>query len=173
MTKQRSNQFITWAMLLMLPLWLSNCSKGGGDSVTPNSIEGTWTISGFAINPGVDFLQNGQKTTDLLAFFKSLPNGAGTDVVTCLTTTTISFNSGGKVTSKAGQKCDAASVDPSTIEDNSTWKLDGTKLTITDNTGTQTFDVNRNGNTMGLSTTGTEDYGEGNKTYTTTIQLTR
>lgn len=165
---------MAWALVLAMPMYFGACKKDGGDSVTPNSIEGTYVITGLTINPGIDPLGTGQKTTDLLSFFRSLPNGLGNDAVTCITTSTITFNSNGKVTSKAGQKCDASAVDPAdNVPDNSTWKLEGSKLTLTSSTGAEVYDVVRNGNVMSLSQTGTEDYGEGSKQYTTTLQLTK
>ncbi|AQG82445.1 lipocalin family protein [Spirosoma montaniterrae] len=173
MKTQNAVRLLAWTLVVALPVWFGSCSKSGSDSVTPNTIEGTYVISGMTINPGVDFFQTGQRTTDLLAFFRGLPNGLGNDVVTCLTTTTITFNSGGKLASKAGQKCDVSTVDPTDFDANSTWKLDGNKLTISSGSGVEVYDVTRNGNTMTMAQTETEDYGEGTKTYTTTLQLTK
>ncbi|MGF7216339.1 hypothetical protein GGR92_002504 [Spirosoma lacussanchae] len=166
-------RLLAWALMLAIPFWFGSCKKDSDDAVTPNAIEGTWRISGLKISPGADLLGTGQKVTDLIAYLNALPNGLGADIVTCLTTTTITFNSNGRITSKDGQKCTSATGDLAEIEDNSTWKLEGTKLTLTDNSGSEVYDVAQSGNTLKLSTSAQEDYGDGLKTYTTTIEMTR
>ncbi len=167
---------LAWALVVVMPLWFGSCKKGGDDAVTPSmsSIEGNWKISGYKIDPGVDFLGTGQKNTDLLAFYRSLPNGLGNDVVDCLTSTIITFNAGGKITGKAGAKC-TASTDMNPVEDNSTWKLDGNKLTITSGTEVTTYDTTISGNTLKLSGKELEDFdGDGkDETYTITLEMTR
>ena len=169
-------RLLAWALVVALPLWFGSCKKGSDDAVTPStsSVEGSWKISGYKIDPGVDFLGNGQKNTDLLAFYRSLPNGLGNDVVECLTSTIITFNAGGKITGKAGSKC-TASTDVNPVDDNSTWKLDGNKLTITSGTEVTTYDTTVSGNTLKLSGKQLEDFdGDGNdETYTVTLEMTK
>ncbi|AUD02580.1 lipocalin-like domain-containing protein [Spirosoma pollinicola] len=166
-----------WVLVLAMPLWFGSCKKGSDDTVTPatsSSIQGGWKISGYKIDPGVDFLGTGQKNTDLLAYFKSLPNGLGTDLVDCLTGTTIIFNANGKVTGTPGAKC-TTSTDVNPVEDNSTWKLDGTKLTLTSGTDVTVYDTVISGNTLKLSGPDKEDFdGDGKEeTYTVTLELTK
>ena len=152
MKKMNVARLLAWALVVVLPFGFGSCKKGSEDSVTPgtSSVEGSWKISGYKIDPGVDFLGNGQKSTDLLAFYRSLPNGLGNDVVDCLTSTIITFNAGGKITGKAGSKC-TASTNVNPVDDNSTWKLDGSKLTITSGTDVTTYDTTVSGNPLKLS----------------------
>ena len=169
-------RLMAWVLVVGMPLWFGSCKKGSDDPVTPSTsaIEGSWRISGFKIDPGIDPLQTGTKNTDLLAFYKSLPNGLGNDLVDCLTSTTITFNNGGKITGKSGSKCSAAN-DVNPVEDNSTWKLDGNKLTITSGTDVTVYDTVISGNTLKMSGKEMEDFdGDGkDEAYTITLELTK
>ncbi|GAB3643076.1 lipocalin-like domain-containing protein [Spirosoma arcticum] len=172
MKKLISARSLAYALVVVMPFWFSSCKKGDSDVVTPNSIEGDWRISGYKIDPGIDLLGTGQKNTDLLALFRSLPNG--NDIADCLATTVITFNAGGKVTGKAGSEC-TTSTDMNPVDDNSTWKLDGTKLTLTSGTDVTTYDTVLSGNTLKMSTQEMEDFdGDGKKeNYTITLELTK
>lgn len=169
-------RLMAWALVVAMPMWFGSCKKGSDDAVTPttSSVEGSWRISGYKIDPGVDFLGTGQKSNDVLAYFKSLPNGLGNDLVDCLTGTTIIFNAGGKVTGTPGAKC-SASTDVNPVEDNSTWKLDGSKLTLTSGSDVTVYDTVISGNTLKLSGKELEDFdGDGkDETYTVTLELTK
>lgn len=158
-----------------MPFWFGSCSKKD-DAVAPSTsaIEGNWRISGYKVDPAIDFLGNGQKSNDLLAALKSLPGGFGNDAVECLTTTVVTFNSNGKITGKAGNKCDT-SDDMNPIEENSSWRLDGNKLTITSGSDVTTYDVVVSGNTLKLSAKETDDLdGDGkDETYTMTLEMTK
>lgn len=170
------HRLTTWALIVAIPLWFGSCKKGSDDPVTPTtaSVQGSWKISGYKIDPGVDFLGTGQKNTDLLAYFKSLPNGLGTDLADCLTGTTIIFNANGTVTGTPGAKC-SASTNVNPVEDNSTWKLDGTKLTLTSGSDVTVYDTVISGNTLKLSGPEQADFdGDGkDESYTVTLELTK
>jgi hypothetical protein len=167
-------RLVAYALVMALPLWFGSCKKGGDDAITPStsSIEGNWKISGYKIDPAVDFTGTGQKSNDLFALFKQLPNG--NDIIDCLTSTVITFNNNGKVTGKAGTKC-TASTDMNPVDDNSTWKLDGNKLTLTSGTDVTTYNTAISGNTLKLSGQESEDFdGDGKaETYTFTLELTK
>ncbi|RYF58530.1 MAG: hypothetical protein EOO39_34150 [Cytophagaceae bacterium] len=169
-------RIMAWALVVAMPLWFGSCKKGSDDAVTPTtaSVQGSWKISGYTINPGVDFLGSGQKSTDLLAALRSLPNGLGNDAVECLTTSTITFNANGKVTGTNGSKC-ASSAEYNPIEDNASWKLDGNKLTITSGSDVTVYDATISGNTLKLSGQEMEDFdGDGkDEAYTTTLEMTK
>ncbi len=157
-----------------MSLWCGSCSKKS-DSVTPStsSVEGTWQISGYKVDPAYFVLKNGQKTNDQLAYITDLLGPAGADIITCLTTTKITFVAGGKVTGSPGSTCTASSTDlvPTT---NATWKLDGSKLTLTDSSGPEVYDVVVGGTTLKLSQpdSSTDYDGDGKKdTVTNTLEL--
>ncbi|MFD2932924.1 lipocalin-like domain-containing protein [Spirosoma flavum] len=176
MENRNISRLIAWVLVAAMPLWFGSCKKGSDDTVTPttSSVQGSWKISGYKIDPGVDFSGTGQKSNDLLAYFKSLPNGIGNDIADCLTSTTITFNANGKITGTPGAKC-TASTDMNPVEDNSTWKLDGNKLTITSGSDVSTYDTVISGNTLKMSENQLEDYdGDGKEeTYTVTLELTK
>lgn len=176
MKNRNAARLMAWALIVGMPLWFGSCKKGSDDAVTPStsSVEGSWKISGYKIDPGIDPLQTGTKSTDLLAFYRSLPNGIGTDIVDCLTSTTIIFNSNGKITGQAGSKCSTAN-DVNPVDDNSTWKLDGNKLTITSGTDVTTYDTVISGNTLKMSGKQMEDFDSDGKeeAYTVTLELTK
>ncbi|MBD2700824.1 lipocalin family protein [Spirosoma sp. BT702] len=164
-----------WVSIVALPLWFGSCKKGSDDAVTPSksAVEGNWKISGYKVDPGIDYTGTGQKTNDLLMILKQVPNGA--DAVECLTTTIITFNSNGKITGKPGTKCSTANSDVNPVDDNSNWKLDGNKLTITSGTEVTTYDAAVSGSTLKMSTQEVDDLdGDGKKeTYTYTLELTK
>ena len=170
MKKYYLTRLSAWILVLTLSLWFGSCGKKS-DSVNPG-IEGTWQYSGFRIDPALDLLGNGVKTNDLLTLFASSP-----DEITCFKTTRLTFAAGGKLTETPGQKCTAPPAGTTTAPASLTWKLDGTKLTITGGTGTpDVLDVVISGNTMKLSQTDSNsDYdGDGKKdTVTTTLELTK
>lgn len=176
-TKTRNVARITaWALVVAMPLWFGSCKKGGDDPITPttSSIEGSWKITGYTINPGVDFYGTGQKSNDVLAYLRSLPGGIGNDAVECLTSTVVIFNANGKVTGTSGPKC-SASTNMNPVEENSSWKLDGTKLTLTSGTDVTVYDTAINGNTLKLSGQEMEDFdGDGkDEAYTVTLEMTK
>ncbi|AKD54396.1 lipocalin-like domain-containing protein [Spirosoma radiotolerans] len=169
-------RIMAWALVVAMPLWFGSCKKGSDDAVTPttSSVQGSWKISGYKIDPGVDFMGNGQKSNDLLAYLRSLPGGIGNDAVECLTTSVITFNANGKVSGTAGSKC-STTTDMNPVEENSSWKLDGNKLTLTSGTDVTVYDTVISGNTLKLSGKEMEDYdGDGKEeAYTVTLELTK
>ena len=166
-------RLMAWALVVALPLWVGSCKKGG-DAVAPtrSNIEGSWRITGEKIDPAVDLTGTGKKSNDLFDIYRSSPNGS--DILTCLTTTIITFNGDGRITGKAGSKCTSA-TNMNPVDDNSTWKVDGSKLTITSGTDVTTYDVVISGNTLTMSNQVLEDLDfDGKKeTYTTTLELTK
>jgi hypothetical protein len=164
---------LTGIVLVTMPFWFSSCKKDGSEAVTPNGVEGTWTYAGLKINPALDLTGSGTKTNDLLALFAQF---GGADVTTCFTTSKVTFASGGKLTGVAGQKCNA-STDPVDLgNEEATWRLDGTKMTISSSSGAEVYDTALSGNSLKLSQTdNTTDYdGDGkNDEVTITLELTR
>ncbi|GAB2566286.1 lipocalin-like domain-containing protein [Spirosoma areae] len=161
-------RFLAWALVVAMPLWFGSCKKEGGaaDVIMPNSIEGSWKISGMK-------LSEGNQTEDYLDLIKQY---AGADAVACLTDTKITFNSNGKVTGAQSPKCQSGGADEyNPASNNATWKVNGTKLTLTDTDGVQTYDLVVNGSTMAWSIQEQDDIdGDGVKeTYTTTIEFKR
>ena len=173
MKNKNAARLMAWALVLGMPLWFGSCKKGSDDAVTPSksSVEGSWKVSGYKINPGIDPFQTGTKQTDFLAFLKDF---IGADVVECMTTSIITFESSGKITGKEGSKC-TPSTDMNPVEDNSTWKLDGNKLTITNGTDVTVYDTVISGNTMKMSSNQMEDYDSDGKpeAYVETLELTK
>ncbi|QJD80967.1 lipocalin-like domain-containing protein [Spirosoma rhododendri] len=173
----KTTRLLTWALIVAVPFWFGSCSKSGSDSVTPaSSIEGTWVYTGVKINPAVDPFKTGQKTNDLLALYTQV---LGTDFQTCLTTTKVTFASGGKISGTPGSKCTAASSsqvpDPET---GGTWKYDGSKLTITsaDGKSSEVYDAVVSGNTLKIMQvdSSTDWDGDGkNDTETLTLEMAR
>lgn len=170
-----SVRLLTYTLIMIMPLWFGSCKKDGTEAVTPtnSAIQGTWKVTAYNIEPGVDLLQTGQKSNDLLVALRALPNNLGVDLVSCLTETKVTFNANGQVTSVPGAKCTASTDEFNPVDDKSTWKLDGNKLTITDSTGSEVYDVVIGSSTLKMSQTGLDDYGEGSKTYTVTIGLVK
>ena len=176
MKKENVVRLLSWVMIAVIPVWFGSCKKDG-DAVTPSAIEGTWQISGYKISPAFDLFKTGTKTNDLLAAYGQI---LGQDAVTCLTTTKITFVAGGKITEAPGSKCTASTVGTDVAGANSTWKLDGTKLTITSvssgTTSTDVYDTALSGNSLKLSQTDSDtDYdGDGKKdTVTLTLEFTK
>ncbi len=174
MNATRLNRLLTWALIVAMPFWFGSCNKGGNDPVMPaSSIEGTWAITGMKIDPAFDLPGNGTKTNDLLAVLVAY---GGPDVATCFTTSKITFQSGGKLSGVTGSKCTAANS-TELPDTNGTWKLDGTKLTLTDSSGSsEVYDTERSGNSLKLSQTSsdTDLDGDGkNDTVKLIIEMTR
>lgn len=160
-------RLLIWAFVVAMPFWMSSCKKeNGGDVPTPNGVEGSWKVSGIK-------LKSGNQTEDYLELIKQY---VGADVVTCLTDSKITFNSNSKVTGVASPKCQSADADDlNPAADNSTWKVNGNKLTITDSDGAQTYDLVVSGNTMTWSINEQDDLdGDGViDNYTTIIEFKR
>lgn len=157
-------------MVIAMPLWFGSCKKnnadGGGDPVTPNSIEGSWKVSGMKIN-------DGKTTEDYLEIIKAV---GGADAVTCLTDTKITFNSNGTITGVPSPSCKSTGADEyNPAKDNSTWKTTGNKLTITDSESSSTYDFSVNSNTMNWIIQEQNDVDDDGvkETYTTTIEFKR
>jgi hypothetical protein len=162
-------RLMVWAFALAMPFWLSSCKKdnaGGGEPITPNSIEGSWKISGMKMS-------DGKETVDFLEMIKEL---LGEDAVACLTDITITFNSTGKVTGKDSPKCQSGEADGyNPVGEEAIWKVTGNKLTITSGSDVSTYDLTVTGNTMTWSIQEQDDLDEDGKkeTYTRTIEFKR
>jgi len=162
-------RLLAWTLVVAMPLWFGSCKKENGvDPVTPapNSVEGSWKISGMKIT-------SGNKSVDYLDYIKT--NG-GADVVACLTDTKITFNSNAKITGTPSPLCKSDGADDyNPAANNSTWKVNGNKLTITDGDGPETYDLTVNASTMTWSMQEKEDIdGDGViDTLTTTIEFKR
>lgn len=169
MKNMNSARSVVWALVLAMPVWLGSCgSDDGGATPSANAIQGTWRNTGLKINPGVDFMKNGQLTTDLLAYYGSTaPN-----FITCFTTSKTTFAPDGVVLGMPGPACDPASA-AATIQDRSTWKLDGNLLTIISSIGPTVYEVSKSGDVLRLVYKQQIDY-DGNGTaepYAMTTEL--
>ena len=161
-------RLLAWALVVAMPLWFGSCKKenGGTEPIPSNPIEGNWKISGMKISSGA-------KTVDYLDYIKT---HGGEDVVACLTDTKITFNSNAKITGTPSPLCKSEGADDyNPAANNSTWKVVGSKLTITDEDGPETYDLTVNSNTMTWSMQEKEDIdGDGViDTLTTTIEFKR
>ncbi|MBO0949232.1 lipocalin-like domain-containing protein [Fibrella forsythiae] len=150
-----------------MPFWFGACSKSNTD-VTPSasSIQGSWLIGGYTIDPAYDILGTGTKTNDLLLLYKQL---LGQDFVDCFKATTLTFSADGKVIGSTTAKC--TSIGASPVGSAATWTLTGTKLTIKDGTDVTTYDVSLSGTTLKLSETVTADFDNDNKNDTGTLSF--
>ncbi|WP_420148281.1 lipocalin family protein [Spirosoma sp.] len=161
-------------MVLTIPVWFGSC-KNDDDPGTPTTpaIEGSWKVSGYKIDPAVDRFETGQKSNDLLAAYKqALPNG--TNIVDCFTSKVLTLSNDGKLTTTAGSKC-TVQTDIFPIANNSTWKADGNKVTVTNGNNVTTYDTSISGNNLKMSYPASQDFdGDGKQeTYTYTIELTK
>lgn len=143
MNMMNIGRLLAWALVLAMPLWFGSCKHGdGGGPVTPNSIEGSWKISGLKIN-------NGKETEDILEFLKN-QGQEGADIVACLTDTKLVFASGGKITGTPSPYCksdDADAYNP--VANSATWSVSGNKVTLTDSDGsTDVYDLTITNSTM-------------------------
>ncbi|WP_229310979.1 lipocalin-like domain-containing protein [Larkinella soli] len=165
----------TLVMLMALSVWFTGCKKdsdGDGDpDVKPSAIEGSWKISGMKTSTPID-LGNGTKTSDLFVLFQAIPGGEGTKMIACLTDIKIIFNGNGTVTGVDSPKCQSADVDDyNPAGNNSKWKVEGNKVTITDGDGTSTvYDAEFSGSTMKWSSPMDDIDGDG-KDDTITIEF--
>ncbi|RRB02622.1 lipocalin family protein [Larkinella rosea] len=146
----------TFVMLLALPLWFASCSKdkdGNGEpDVKPNAIEGSWKITGIKANVQID-LGNGTKTNDFFALMKAIPGSNADALIACLTDSKTTFNGNGSISGTASPACKTEGADDfNPVEDKSTWKVDGNKLTITTAGTAEVYDLVIDGNTMKWST---------------------
>ncbi|MBC3788982.1 lipocalin family protein [Spirosoma utsteinense] len=140
-----SERPMAWMLVMAMPLWFGSCKKDAGETVTPTatSIEGNYKVSALKVNPKV------QGFEDLLPVYSLL---IGT---TCLSDITVSFKSGGVVSTDSPASCQSNSDDIANatgIDSNSKWVSSGTKLTITDSDQTTTtYDVSFSGANMQLA----------------------
>jgi len=162
-----STRRLSWALLLTIPLWFGACSKSTTD-VTPNSIQGSWRLSGYTIDPAFDFVGNGTKTNDILGFYALLPGGA--QFVDCYKSITLTFAADGKVTGTTSTAC--SGVDASPFGSTATWASSSAgKVKITDGTDVQEYDATISGTTLKLAQTFTDDFDGDGKSETGTVTL--
>lgn len=163
------SRLLAWVFVVTMPLWFGSCKNNdsnGGDPVTPNSVEGSWKISGMK-------LSDGKTTQDYLALMKLY---AGEDVVACLTDITFTLKGNGTVTGTDSPKCKSNGADEyNPVGKQATWKTAGNKLTITGEDGPSTYDYTVNGNVMTWSILEKDDIdGDGiEETYTTIVEFKR
>ncbi len=143
------------------------CKKSTTDPVSPAGVEGSYKITAIKIDPKVSGFD------DLLPLYNL---SLGT---TCLSDVTITFKTGGTITTDNPASCQSSSSkisDATGFDSSSKWSLSGSKLTIT-NTGSSpdVYDVTNDGTTLSLKTQSDEDFtNSGTKTkYTITLQLHR
>ncbi|RIV19812.1 hypothetical protein DYU11_23075 [Fibrisoma montanum] len=144
-------RLLTWALVMAMPLWFASCKNdnGGPDPVKPNSVEGSWKISGMK-------LSDGRNTEDYLELIKDFPGGA--ELVACLTDIKITFNGNGKISGTTSPKCQSEDADDfNPAANNARWSVNGSKITVTDDDGPETYDLSVDGNTMKWSSPIEED----------------
>ena len=164
----------TALLLLVLPLWLASCKKEN-DVTSPNSAEGSWRINALRFDPAFDLFGIGVPTSDAVATLKQVatqfPEYA--DDVTCFTETRYTFNSNGSVAVAESPKCassaDFENLNP--VDNTAKWKVENNKITLTDASGSETYDFSRNGDTMNWSVKETDDFDGDGKTETVTLTL--
>lgn len=138
-------RLMVWTLVVVMPLWFGSCKKDSNESVTPTaaSVEGSYKLSALKVNPKI------QDFEDLLPVYSLLIGS------TCLSDITVSFKSGGVVSTDSPASCQLNSDDiteATGIDNNSKWVLNGTKLTITDSDKTATtYDVSFTGSNMQLA----------------------
>lgn len=137
------------AILLIAVLLADGCKK---DTEPLPSVEGRWTITGYKVDPPTDVLGNGQKITDLLIYYRAFLDEKA---VNCLTKLTVIFTQNGKTTVLPGDSC---TIFNSPIRDGSNWKLDGSKLTISDSKGSTTYEVVYTVDTLKMAKTVKDDF---------------
>ncbi|QJW88719.1 lipocalin family protein [Spirosoma taeanense] len=131
-------------LVIALPMWFGSCKKDGTEAVMPTntSVEGNYKVSAIKVDPKIEGFD------DILPLYSLLLGN------TCLTDITISFKSNGTITTDYPPSCQSAGDDISDatgIDSDSKWALNGSKLTITDENGTQTaYDATFNGGNMQL-----------------------
>lgn len=166
------NRFLSRSLALMLMLAMTlgfdSCKKSDDNPVvTPTTtIEGNYKITALKIDPAVSGLN------DLLAGSQLLFN------TTCLKDITVSFKTGGTVTTDNPSNCQAIPVPVSTftgIDASSKWTLSGSTLTITKSDGTKTdYTVLSMSPTLQLQWKGAFNYPAPSTTvYTYTMTLTK
>jgi len=167
----------TLMILMALPLWFVSCKTDrdgdGNPDVKPASIAGSWKINGMKVSPAID-LGDGQMVSDLFQLFAGVPGGK--EALACLTDSKITLNSNGTVTGTASPNCQSDEADDlNPAKNNARWSVNGDKITITDDSGSATYDLEHSGNTMKWSIKEQEDMdmdGDGKvDTYTTTIEF--
>ncbi len=119
-------RFFTGVLLLTLPVGLSNCGSSS-NSVEPASLAGNYQITADKVSPAIDFF--GARIDDFVVFYKQLAQ------TNCYTEITYSFGQNGGISATSPSSCtikDANSTITIPPKLTGTWKLDGDKLTLTD-----------------------------------------
>ncbi|GAA4449879.1 hypothetical protein GCM10023189_09660 [Nibrella saemangeumensis] len=161
--------------MLVLSVAVVGCKKDNTEiDPTPSksSVEGTWKMTGMKVNPAID-LGTGQTFTDIMDLLKLIPEGE--QAVACLKDTKITFQKSGKVTAAASPACQSDEDTGMGVEDNSSWKVQGDKIILTDSDGPSEYDLSVSGSTMKWSQVADEDWdGDGKNTrYTYTLEFRR
>ncbi|GAA4417209.1 hypothetical protein GCM10023187_49400 [Nibrella viscosa] len=159
---------------LVLSVAVIGCKKDNTE-INPSSgssVEGTWKMSAIKASPAID-LGSGQKFTDLFDLFGAFPDGR--QIVSCLKETKITFQKSGKVTTATSAVCKSVDDVGLSVQDNSTWKVQGSKIILTDSDGTNEYDLSVNGSVMKWSVVADDDWMGNGKAirYTYTIEFLR
>lgn len=112
------------------------CKKDADPAPDESGVEGSWQITAISITPA----QNG--ISDALAFYNGLSGNQ------CLSTIKFNFKAGGKIESVVPAGCESAKAAAELqlgLNDSTTWKTSGDKLTLTSaSTNEYTFKVDDN-----------------------------
>ncbi|GAB2566299.1 lipocalin family protein [Spirosoma areae] len=161
-------RLLSFALMIALSVWLDSCKKEDdpGAQPTPTTVEGNYKITALKASP------------KLLGQFEDLlgvaPLVLGTS---CLSDLTVTFKTGGDVTTDNPASCQKSAVPASMItgiDASSKWVLNGTKLTVTKSDASKTeYAVLSTGATLQVQWQGQADYeNKGTKTtYTYTMDL--
>ncbi|GAB3691623.1 hypothetical protein GCM10027592_09790 [Spirosoma flavus] len=170
MRNLRFSRLFAYVLLVAVPFWFNACKKDDNTTTpTPsNSVEGTYKVSALQASPAV----LGQ-FSDLLS---AAPLVLGTS---CLTDVSITFKTGGTVSTDNPTSCQQSKIPASSItgvDAASKWSQSGSTLSVTTSTGTKTdYTVLSTGAVMKLQWKGDADFANTGKptSYTYTMDLKR
>lgn len=171
MKSTQTTRTLRWVLFVGLPLLTSQCKKSNDPVATSGGVQGSWRITTYTISPGVTSDLSGKTYTNFFDLLNELPPALANKAITCLTNSTTTFNANNTLTGTWGANCGLDVDTP--FEDNSTWKQEGSKLTVTATGTPEVYEVKVDGNTMTLTQTELQDFGEGDKMYTITLVFIR
>ncbi|MFD2932923.1 lipocalin family protein [Spirosoma flavum] len=162
------SRLLAWSLLVTIPLWFSSCKKSDDPTTTTptTTVEGSYKVNALKVSPKVGGLYE-----DLLAAAPLILT------TTCLSDITLTFQTGGSITTDNPTTCQKSTIPPSTItgiDASSKWALSGNILTITKTDGTKTnYTVLSSGTILQLQWQDSQDYlSTGTKVaYTYTMDL--
>jgi hypothetical protein len=132
----------TCLLLVGLAVGVAACKNDSDPSPGSGSgVEGNWTISAIRVNPAIDGVSDYLQLVNLLL---------GND---CLTRITFSFRKDGSMGATVPQECKSAeeAARDFGVSQTSKWKVEGSKIILTEGTTVTDYDLEVNATTMGWS----------------------